>query len=517
MNCRLSPWPVLLAFSLAWLGIGLGAGAATLYVDERGNDSNPGSPERPLCTLSGLSRRIWAPGDKVLFHGGQCFTGVLRLRGGGSDAVPVIFGSYGEGMATLNSKGDTLVFGGNTGGYQFQDLNLKSSFSGGPGSGIYFVTDAPQAVRFPSVTVKNCELHGFGGPGIKVESTNGMNPGWTKIRVENCRVTGNGDGMTVYGSDERRGASYAIDSIEVTKSEFAGNRGTGLSICGVSSGLVDLCSFHDNQRVGGCWTWAARNVVIQRCISFRNRRGSANDGFGFDLDGGSVGCSIQYCLSYENDTAGFAIFDYPNSGVTSGNAIRYCISENDVRSDKEGGSFAINTWANTPIYNSQISNCVAYLTSRRGRSVCAGFLGIGRQAREGYQSGTIAGCVFRNNLVHVSGEGSDLAHLYCKLGASAPSEINFQSNEYDCSSSKASKTKSVRILSNRSQFKTVADWAAKTGQERATREAAGCGLVTSGSFPGLGNFHKITNPALLGFTKLWPAKAELASCLGDRH
>ena len=371
-------------------------------------------------------------------------------------------------------------------------MNLKSSSSGGTAAGILFYSDSPVGVHYPAIIVKNCELHGFGGTAIKIGSWHPSNPGWTKVRVENCRISRNGEGMAVFGSDARAADAYAIGAIELSNSEFASNRGTGLSICGASSGLVDLCSFHDNQRLGGCWAWASRNITIQRCISYRNRRGKGNDGFGFDLDGGTVGCTIQYCLAYQNDTAGFAIFDYPNSADTVNNTIRFCISEDDVRSDRDGGSFEMNSWANTPIRNSYIYNCVAYLTSRGGRSICAGFMGIGRKAMAGWQSGEVVSCGFWNNIVYLSGGGSDLRHLYCQRGANAPSEIAFQANDYA-----SSKNGPLRILSERVLFDSLSAWRANTGQERIilSRGIVETGLTADPLWAEAGGFHRLTDPA----------------------
>jgi hypothetical protein len=500
MNRRFPHFRLPATLGVALLGPACIAMAATVFVDRKGDDANPGTADRPLRTLHSLSRRNWGPGDAIYFRGGQTFNGTLGLPGGGSDAKPVVVGSFGGGRATIDSSGATLFFGVNQGGFQLQDLNLKSSSSRGKSSGILFYSDSPVGTRFPAVTVKNCDLRGFGDAAIKIGSWNPSNPGWTKIRVENCRVTCNGEGMAVYGFDSPAANPYAHGFLQVANSEFAGNRGTGLSICGVSGGLVDCCSFHDNQRVGGCWTWAARNVVIQRCISYKNRRGGTNDGFGFDLDGGSVGCTIQYCLSYENDTAGFAIFDCPNSADIADNTIRWCISENDVRSDKEGGSFTMNSWANTPIRDSHIHNCVAFLTSRHGRSVCAGFIGIGQRAPYGWQSGSISGCGFWNNIVYLDGGGRDLAHVYSQPGASLPQEISFLGNAYA-----SSKKQPLRIVTGHGRFSSLAEWRAATGQERLSgpNGMMDCGIAADPQCAGVGEFHRVTDPAQMARSTDW--------------
>jgi hypothetical protein len=500
MMRRFSQICLLLAFGLALLGPGRACLGATLYVDRNGNDANPGTVDRPLRSLEALGHRVWAPGDAVFFHGGETFTGTLSLPGDGSDAKPVVVGSYGNGRATLVSTGDALFLGYNQGGFRFQDLNLKSSYASESAGGILFYSDSPVGTVYPAVTVRSCDLRGFGGAGIKIGTSQPSNPGWTKVRVENCGCYGNGEGMAVYDYDAPTAGTYAIGTLEVVHSEFAGNRGTGLSICGVASGLVEYCSFHDNQRVGGCWTWAAKDVVIQHCISYRNRRGNHNDGFGFDLDGGSIGCTIQYCLSYENDTAGFAIFDYPNSGDTTDDTIRYCISENDVRSAREGASFEMNSWANTPIRASYIYNCAAYLTSHGGRSICAGFMGIGRQAFYGYQSGSISGCGFWNNIIYLAGGGSDLAHMYCQFGASKPSEISYLGNDYAWL-----KKRGARILTDRGLYTNVADWRRAYGQERlnGARGMVDCGICADPQCAQVGESAHLVDPTMMAKSSIW--------------
>jgi len=500
---RISYFCLLLAL------LGRLCGAATLYVDRNGDDGNPGTAGRPVRTLEALRHRIWAPGDAVYFRGGETFTGLLKLPGDGSDSKPVIVGSYGGGRATIDSAGDVLFFGYNQGGFQFQDLNLKSSQQGEAAAGILFYSDSPVGTRYAGVTVRNCDLRGFGGAGIKIGSSDASNPGWTKVRVENCRCGGSGEGMAVYGYDSPAPQGYAIGSLDVRHCEFAGNRGTGLSICGVASGLVEYCSFHDNQRVGGCWTWAARGVVIEHCISYRNRRGSGNDGFGFDLDGGSMGCTIQYCLSYQNDTAGYGIFDYPNSAETAGNTIRYCISENDVRSGREGASFEMNSWANTPIRNCCIYNCVASVTSHGGRSICAGFMGIGQQAAYGWQSGSISGCGFWNNIIYLAGGGGDLAHLYCQQGASAPAEISYLGNDYA-----SSRGRPPRIIADQALCTSLADWRRNCGQETliAGRAVVDCGISADPRCAQVGESRHIVDPATMAQSAIWRPMAN-SPCL----
>lgn len=210
MARRFSHLCLLLVSAVALIGTVCGALGATVYVDRNGNDANPGTAERPVRSLEALGRRVWGAGDAVYFRGGETFAGLLKLPGGGSSARPVVVGSYGNGRATIDSVGGTLFFGYNQGGFQFQNLNLKSSRAGESSAGILFYSDSPVGARYPGVTVENCDLRGFTGAAIKIGSSEPSNPGWTKVRVENCRCSGNGEGMAVYGYDAAMPASYAI-------------------------------------------------------------------------------------------------------------------------------------------------------------------------------------------------------------------------------------------------------------------------------------------------------------------
>jgi hypothetical protein len=80
----------------------------------------------------------------------------------------------------------------------------------------------------------------------------------------------------------------------------------------------------------GIWCYEADSVIIQHCISYKNKTAKgAADGGGFDLDGGVTNSVIQYCLSYGNEGSGYGIFQYAGASNWHDNTIRFCISEND--------------------------------------------------------------------------------------------------------------------------------------------------------------------------------------------
>ncbi|MFZ4116044.1 MAG: right-handed parallel beta-helix repeat-containing protein [Chthoniobacterales bacterium] len=281
------------------------------------------------------------------------------------------------------------------------------------------------------MTIKYVEIRSQPDEGISVGSWESTNPGWNFLNITHTHLHNNGSGMKTYGYTMQGVSTYAIGSITVSYSEFDHNESSGLVICGASEGAVTACSFHHNRSTGGCWTWGTSGIVIDHCISHDNLKGDAPDGFGFDLDGGSQNCTIQYCLSYRNETPGFVIFDYPQSANTANNVIRYCISENDVRLDKEWGSFEIFPWGDTPIKNCHIYNCVAYLTSRAGKTSISGFEAYGQQTKSGYYySGKTTGCSFRNNVIYLDKPGSDMRFLTCNPGATQLTQVAIQNNIY---------------------------------------------------------------------------------------
>src|SRR4030042_5569407 len=61
-----------------------------------GNDINPGtSPGRTWQSLSRVNSYSFSPGDTVLFKSGAVWTGILHLKGQGSQGKPIVVDKYG--------------------------------------------------------------------------------------------------------------------------------------------------------------------------------------------------------------------------------------------------------------------------------------------------------------------------------------------------------------------------------------------------------------------------------------
>ena len=95
----------------------------------------------------------------------------------------------------------------------------------------------------------------------------------------------------------------------------------------------------------GIWAYEADSVIIQHCLSYKNKtsKGGA-DGGGFDLDGGVTHSIVQYNVSYGNWGSGYCIFQYWGASPWHDNIFRYNISENDgTVSDSQAGLYVWNS------------------------------------------------------------------------------------------------------------------------------------------------------------------------------
>jgi hypothetical protein len=100
----------------------------TYYVSPSGSDSSSGiSPADAWKTVSRVDRARLAPGDGVLFQGGATFGDqVLMPSTSGAAGDPIVYGSYGQGSATI-SQGAWFV----QDDVAFENLSFGATFYGG--------------------------------------------------------------------------------------------------------------------------------------------------------------------------------------------------------------------------------------------------------------------------------------------------------------------------------------------------------------------------------------------------
>ncbi|CAN5717440.1 hypothetical protein BH10BAC3_BH10BAC3_17330 [soil metagenome] len=362
--------------------------ANTYYVSASGNDENSGlSIGEAWQTLAKVDSFDYQAGDFILFSGGDVFEGVLYNESlvNGTPGSPITFGSYGAGKATISSGMNFGAWIENSGNITIKDLIIHgdgyavtSLWSGG----IYFTVSIDAKASVDNIIIENVEVYGYGGWGITLET---LSPtyGYNHVKVNNCSVHDNGfGGLYIDGFYDPVNVQTKKVNSDVyfgyTKAYHNTGRydyklnwsGSGILMGGVVGGIIEYCEAYENGNENGS-TYAGpvgvflgecKNVTIQHCISHNNYGGiGKRDGGGFDMDGGAESSVIQYCESYENDGAGYGLYQYVTQNAWTNDTVRYNKSNNDGRNSNLYG--AITLWGvsktyivgNAQIYGNNIS------------------------------------------------------------------------------------------------------------------------------------------------------------------
>ncbi len=331
----------LLALTLAVSSPLLQGGATTFYLSNAGDDRSDGThPNRAWRSLDRLSKAQLKPGDKVLLSGGQNFNGTLVIESSGSDDRPIVFESVG-GRATIASgdkSGDKSGIVLRASNVVLKNLNLQGNATEYGGSN-GLTLEGSDKQPFKNITIDSLDTSKFGKDGISVsgDTTAPFRNGFSNVKILRTKSASNyGNGLFVWDSvpAEKRLNTYAHKDFLIQDSEFNENLGgNGVIFSGVDRALFEFCRAAGNKRAKkvclGMWTYCARNVTFRNCIASGTR--GDDDGNGFDLDGGSVNCLIENCLSFDNDSAGYMHCDYPSAPRTEKNVIRDSVSINDGR------------------------------------------------------------------------------------------------------------------------------------------------------------------------------------------
>lgn len=358
------------------------SGPKTYYVSAVGSDSNDGlSSSTPWQTISKVNGTTLAPGDAVLFRGGDTFSGQVAPTTSGTATAPIVYNSYGTGNATIsNTTADAFAFVSH-GGFEVRNLTIvggTTSFSNGSaGVDCY----SPTAGRFDYIVVDSCDISGFEFGVIVGGDTNV--DGFTNVTVNNVNAHGNKDTGIAFWGGTYDGTHFSNQNITVTNCTASGNlgdsakgtpNGIGIVLGMCSTGLVDQCVAHGNGGSNGTgsgpigiWTYDSTSVTIQRSLSYSNRTSSTTDGGGFDLDNNVTSSTIQYCMAYDNDGAGLLGFN--GGSAWSGNTFRYNITWGNGRNNSTaygemvfGGPVATsNVYGNTCVARDNGATPVACL------------------------------------------------------------------------------------------------------------------------------------------------------------
>ena len=432
------------------------------YVSPSGDDQNPGSKTKPWKSLEKISATDLDPADTILLEGGAVFKGTIRLDSldSGDEGKKVIIGSYGTGRAIIDAAMAEGIVVKNCSNFSIMDLIIKGSGrkEGNAADGVY-ITGSKQ------FDIDSLELFGFQHSGLHLHICSGL-------KITNVYAHDNGfaginlTGTTVYDplnyDNKNVYIGYCIAENNPGDPTVTGNHsGNGILASSVRGGVIEYCEAFNNgwdmpwtgNGPVGIWIWDCTDFIIQHCISHDNKTNPlAGDGGGFDLDGGVSNSVIQYCFSYNNQGAGFGLFEFGAAKPWENNTVRYNISQND--GSINGGSVAIwRSSTSVTMRNCEINNNTFYNATQRGFSLmiennCPGFK-------------------FRNNIFVFKG-------AFLIPGQKLVSEL-FQANCYWSLSG----DKTI------AGYKNLQEWAQETGNEKPGNSLVGIfadpGLHSPGS------------------------------------
>lgn len=337
---------------------------ANVYVSVTGNDSHAGTQGQPIRSFQKLQTLKLLPGSTIFLKAGDLFKESLILSLHGTPGKPIKIRPYGHGNAQIyaGSREGVVLHG------SFFELSGIAVRGAGRKSGN--TTNGIRIIESNDCIVRNVTVSGFQKSGLEVFNCR-------NARVRNVKATDNGFcGIYIIGATREQSENISvIDSRaennpgDPTNTE--NHSGNGILV-GLSRNVtVDHCVATNNgwdmPRTGngpvGIWAYESDQVIIQYCISYRNKTSrGGKDGGGFDLDGGVSNSIIQYCLSYENEGAGHGLFQYAGASPWYNNTVRYCISINDAARTEGSGSFFIwnNSGDSNQLRDAFIYNNVVY-------------------------------------------------------------------------------------------------------------------------------------------------------------
>ena len=327
----------------------------------KGNDRNKGDFKHPLKSISRLNEIINDKSASIFLAGGQKFDGTIILKGkSGSASDSIKISSWGDGKSTINGgKHEALIID------NCRFISVRNIDLSGDGRKEGNSTNGLSFINCRNSIVENVNSRGFQISGVDLYNCR-------KMVVKNVYAFENGFcGINVMGSEKQLSGHILIKDSKAENNPgdpaiLNNHSGNGILVGNSDSVLIDHCTATNNgwdmPRQGngpvGIWAWGSDHVTIQYCISYRNKTSKgAQDGGGFDFDGGMTNSILQYCLSYENQGAGYGLYQFAGASDWYNNIVRYCISINDATTTKGAGCFFI--WNGNPD-GRQLRDCYIY-------------------------------------------------------------------------------------------------------------------------------------------------------------
>jgi len=374
---QLTYFSSLLAAALC-LALASGALATTYYLDPSGgDDANAGdSPAEAWQSLDRVNAFTFQPGDRMLFRNGGLWHGQLWPKGSGSEANPIVIGSYGPGEARPVIAGEGRAFEAvrlyNQQQWEITGLEVTNHSPEGraPRAGVRVLGE--DAGVLSHIHLRDLVVHDVNGhfregrdggkcnAGILFDVIGSQVPTrFDDVLIEGCRVYQCDRSGIKTWSDWHRWHKQGW--APYTRLVIRGNvlddiGGDGIVACIATAPLIEhntasRCNARSGDHNVAIWVWETDDAVIQFNEAYLTR--TTNDGQGFDIDGMTRRTLLQYNYSHDNE-GGFVLLcetGHPSPGFfNDGSVVRYNISQNDrARIFQIGGKVT-----NASIYNNTV-------------------------------------------------------------------------------------------------------------------------------------------------------------------
>ena len=318
---------ILICLFLYEYGMTMGRG---YYIDQSYQGKSDGRIATPFRTIRDLYVIHLEDGDSILFKAGQKFIGPLIIE---QEMKKGIFiSSYGQGKAIIDGMdGPGITIS------RSENINISNLELLGSGRKSGNTENGCEVISSKKISLKNIHVKGFQKSGIYIFCSE-------NVSVLYCAASENGmAGIMINGENKKSTRNIRIQHCKAFNNpgdptNLTNHSGNGILAGNCTKILIDQCEAFENgwdmPRIGngpvGIWTYESDSVTIQNSKSHHNKTAKgADDGGGFDLDGGVTNSVIQNCISYENEGAGYGIFQYAGASPWFNNIIRNCTSRND--------------------------------------------------------------------------------------------------------------------------------------------------------------------------------------------
>lgn len=320
------------------------------------------------------------PGDKILLQGGKTFKGNITFDSldSGKPGLPVTLSTYGKGKAVIKSGNQTGIYAENCSFITLKNLRvLGNGVDDGKVAGIHFYSSRKD-ISCKKIIIDNCEAAHYNQQGIFFSTAEDSHvKGYDDVRIVHCNAYNNGEaGISSYAV--QTGFHHSNFYIAYCKAynnkgiltKTSNHSGNGIVMGQVENLLIEHCEAYENGASNRCtgggpvgiWVWLCKNAVIQYCESHNNHAGLTKDGGGFDIDGGSVNCTVQFNYSHDNEGAGYLLAEYGAGMPFENNIIRFNISRDDGRKNNYGGISVWGVDSNNRVNNSYIYNNAIFVS-----------------------------------------------------------------------------------------------------------------------------------------------------------